>query len=129
LKTKMFLMLALVMMVVAAPAFSGEAVQMWRCEMEDDATEEQMEEQAATWLAAAKKVEGGANFKAYVYFPVAVNAMGEIDVMFIVVAPTFAEWGTFWDNYEGSEAAALENKQREAVVCPDSVLWEGVKIK
>ena len=128
-KSKMFLMLALVMMVAAAPAFSGEAVQMWKCEMDDDATEAQVEAMAANWLAAAKKVDGGANFKAYVYFPVAVNATGEMDVMFIVVAPTFAEWGTFWDNYSGSAAADLEKEHNEAVVCPDSVLWEGVKVK
>ena len=123
------LMLVLALVFVAAPAFSGEAVQMWSCEMDDDATEDQVEAMAANWLAAAKKVDGGANFKAYVYFPVAVNAMGEIDVMFIVVAPTFAEWGTFWDNYSGSAAADLEKQHNEAVVCPDSVLWEGVKIK
>jgi hypothetical protein len=125
----MFWMLALVMMVAAAPAFSGDAVQMWRCEMDDDATEAQLEAMAAEWLAAAKKVEGGANLKASVLFPVAVNATGEMDVMFVISAPTFAEWGTFWDNYAGSEAAKLEAMQNEAVVCPDSVLWEAVQIK
>lgn len=128
-KNLLGLVFVALLLAVAAPAFSGDAVQMWRCEMEDDTTEEQMEEQAAKWLAAAKKVEGGANFEAYVYFPVAVNATGQMDVMFLVVAPSFAEWGTFWDNYEGSEAAALENKQKEAVVCPDSVLWEAYKVK
>ena len=128
-KIRMFWMLALVMMVAAAPAFSGEAVHMWACEMDDDATEEQLEEMAAKWLAAAKKVKGGENLKAFVYFPVAVNATVEMDVMFIVVAPSFAEWGTFWDNYHGSEAAALENEQNEAVVCPDSVLWESFTVK
>jgi hypothetical protein len=122
-------MLALVMVVAAAPAFSGEAVQMWRCEMDDDVTEEQLEAHAAEWLAAAKKVKGGENLKAAVLFPIAVNATGEMDVMFVVSAPSFAEWGTFWDNYEGSEAAALENQQNDAVVCPDSVLWESYKVK
>jgi hypothetical protein len=125
----MFWMLALVMMVAVAPAFSGDAVQMWACEMDDDATEEQLEEMAAEWLAAAKKVKGGENLKAFVYFPIAVNATVEMDVMFVVVAPSFAEWGTFWDNYGGSEAAALENEQNEAVVCPDSVLWESFTVK
>jgi hypothetical protein len=125
----MFWMLALVMMVAAAPAFSGEAVQMWACEMDDDATEEQLEAHAADWLAAAKKVKGGENLEAYVLFPVAVNATNQMDVMFVVVAPSFAEWGTFWDNYEGSEAAKLENLQNDAVVCPDSVLWESYKVE
>jgi hypothetical protein len=64
-----------------------------------------------------------------VYFPVAVNAIGEADVWFVVTAPSFEEWGKFWDNYGGSEAAALENQQNEKIVCPDSALWESIKIK
>ena len=125
--TKKFWMLALAMMIVASPVFAGEATQMWRCEMVADATEEQIEAHAAQWLKAAKKVEGGENLEAYVYFPVAVNAMGEMDFMYIVVAPTFEEWGKFWDNYKDSEAAEAEN--HELSVCPDSVLWESIKVK
>jgi hypothetical protein len=121
--------LVLMVLFIAAPGFAGEAVHMWACEMDDDATEEQVEAQAAEWLAAAKKVKGGENFKAYVYFPVAVNATVEMDLMFVVVAPSFAEWGTFWDNYGGSEAAKLEDLHHKTVICPDSVLWEGYKIK
>jgi hypothetical protein len=125
--TKKFWMLALVMMIVASPVFAGEATQMWRCEMVDDATEEQIEAHAAQWLKTAKKVEGGENLEAYVYFPIAVNATGTMDFMFIVVAPSFGEWGKFWDNYGDSEAAQMEN--HELSVCPDSVLWQSVKIK
>ena len=123
------LMLVLVLMFVAAPAFSGDAVQMWRCEMEDDATEAAVEAGAQKWLKAAKKLNGGENFEAYVYFPVAVNATGEMDMMFIVVAPTFEEWGKFWDAYGGSEAAEIENQNNALVVCPDSVLWESFKVE
>ncbi len=47
--------------------------------------------------------------------------------MFVVVAPSFAEWGKFWDAYPDSEAAKLEGK--EGVVCPDSALWESVQVK
>lgn len=128
-KTKMFWMLALVMIFAAAPTFAGEAVHMWACEMDDTATEEQVEEQAANWLAAAKKIKGGENLKAYVYFPIAVNATVQMDLMFVVIAPSFTEWGTFWDNYHGSEAAALEELQHKAVICPDAVLWEGFKVE
>jgi hypothetical protein len=48
--------------------------------------------------------------------------------MFIVTAPTFEEWGKFWDNYAGSPADEVD-KRNEKVVCPDSVLWESIKIK
>ena len=129
-KTKMIWMFALVMVIASASAFAGgEATQMWRCEMEDDATEAQIMEGARKWLAAAKKIKGGENFEVTVLFPIAVNATGEMDLMLIVTAPTFKEWGEFWDGYENSEAAKIENENHELVVCPDSVVWEAMKAK
>jgi len=129
-KTKMFWMFVLVMVIACASAFAGgEATQMWSCEIEDEATEAQVIEGAQKWLAAAKKIKGGENIEAYVYFPIAVNATSGMDAMFIVTAPTFKEWGEFWDGYEGSEAAKIDTANQEFVVCPDSVVWESVKIK
>jgi len=123
------LMFVSMLMIVAAPAYAAEATQMWSCEMEADASEEDVTAGAQAWLAAAKKVKGGERLEAYVYFPVAVNATGDIDVWFVVVAPTFEEWGKFWDNYGGSTAAEIEVRNEEKVVCPDSVLWESIKVK
>jgi hypothetical protein len=128
-KTIVRLTIVFMLVIVATPAFSGEAVQMWKCEMQDVTSEEKVIAMAQEWLKAAKQVKGGEQFKAYVYFPVAVNATGEMDVMFIVVAPSFEEWGKFWDNYGDSPAAELELRQHEWVVCPDSVVWESVKVE
>jgi len=116
-------------MVAVAPAYAVECVQMWMCEMDDDATEEQIEAMAREWLKAAKKIEGGENLEAYVYFPIAVNATGETDAMFVVKAPSVEDWGKFWDHYGGSAAAEVEKQNLEKIVCPDSVVWESVKIK
>ena len=124
------LMLVFLLMIVAAPAYAAEATQMWKCEMSNDTTEEEVIAIAQEWLKTAKKMEGGERLKAYVYFPVAVNAIGETDVWFVVVAPSFEEWGKFWDNYAGSPAAEVDKgNQKNGVVCPDSVLWESIKIK
>jgi hypothetical protein len=123
------LMLVFMLMFVAAPVYAAEATQMWKCEMDDDTSEEEVTALAREWLKTAKTLKGGERLKAYVYFPVAVNAIGEVDAFFIVVAPTFAEWGKFWDNYTGSPAEQVDIKNREQVVCPDSALWESVKIK
>ena len=122
------LMLVFMLMIVAAPAYAAEATQMWKCEMDDDTSEEEVTAIAREWLKTAKKMEGGERLKAYLYFPVAVNAIGDTDVWFVVVAPSFAEWGKFWDNYGGSEAAELEQRQHEKIVCPDSALWESIKV-
>ncbi|MBW1785455.1 MAG: hypothetical protein JRK53_02375 [Deltaproteobacteria bacterium] len=123
------LMLVFMLMLVATPAFSAEAIHMWQCEMDDDATEEEVVASAKAWVSAAKKIEGGAQIKAYVYFPVAVTNTGESDLTFVVIAPSFAEWGKFWDNYSGSAAAEVERQNLEKVVCPDSAVWESIKIQ
>ena len=122
-------MLVLLVLFVAAPGFAGEATQMWTCEMDDDATEEQVKARAQAWLKAAKKLNGGENFKAYVFFPVAVNGLGETDVMFVVVAPSFEDWGKFWDAYADSPVNVVDNEGRDLIACPDSVLWESFKVE
>ncbi len=123
------LMLVSVLMMVAAPAYAAEATQMWKCEMEDDVTEQEVTDMAQAWLKAAKTMPGGAGFKATVYFPVAVNMVGETDLMFVVIAPSFEEWGKFWDNYAGSPAEKADNLNREKVICPDSAVWETIKVE
>jgi len=123
-------MLFAVVMFAVAPAFAGQASQMWKCEMGDEVTEGQVVAMAEEWFEAATKVKGGENLKGHVRFPVAVNAIGEFDVFFEVIFPTFEEWGKFWDNYSGSTASKLEDKHAaEGVICPDSAVWEieGVK--
>ena len=123
------LMIGSMLMIKAAPAYAAEAMQMWKCELEGDTTEEEVITMAQEWVKAAKTMAGGKGLEANVYFPVAVNVTGKIDVLFVIHAPSFVEWGKFWDNYSGSPAAELEQGHQEKIVCPDSALWESVKIK
>lgn len=122
------LMLVSLLMIVAVSAYSAECVQMWKCEMNEDTTEEQVIAMAHEWLNAAKKVKGGEQLKAYVYFPVAVNFDDDSDFILVVVAPSFEKWGIFWDNYGASEAGKLEDRPNW-VICPDSAVWEAEEIK
>jgi len=117
-------MLFAVVMVAAAPAFADKVSQTWKCEM-DEASEDEILVKGKDWVKAAKSVEGGENMKAYLRFPVAVDATGEVDFVLEVIFPTFEEWGKFWDNYSGSEAAIMDDANAEAgIVCPDSGVWE-----
>jgi len=125
-KSNFFRMIGVVMLLTAGPAFSGQAMQMWNCGLVDGVSEEDVEAKASAWLKAARQVDGGKNLEAMILFPVAVNATGETDLVLLVTAPTFAEWGRFWDAYPSSDAAADEG---ETMFCPDSVIWEAVKIK
>ena len=40
-----------------------------------------------------------------------------------------AEWGVFMDGYEGSAAQEVDKKFDELCDCPDTALWESVKMK
>lgn len=125
-RNRIFGLLGIALIFAAGPVYAGKAMQMWSCGLEEGATEEAVEAQAAEWVKAARKLDGGENIEAHVLFPVAVNATGDMDIMFIVTMPTFAEWGKFWDVYPDSDAAANEG---ENVFCPDSVVWEAVKVE
>jgi len=115
-----------ILMLIAAPAWSGSAVMVYTCEQDDDASEADVNAAAAAWLAAAKGMKGGENLEVSVLFPMAAT-MGESDFLFVVSAPTFAEWGAFMDGYEGSAAADSDKKYADVADCPDSALWESVK--
>ena len=51
-------MLVFMMLVLATTVFSAEATQMWKCEMDDDASEEDVIALAQEWLKSAKKNGG-----------------------------------------------------------------------
>jgi hypothetical protein len=117
------MIISILMMVVAVPAWAGSAVAVYSCEQGDEASEADVLAAVAEWLQVAKGMKGGENLNAFAMFPMAAT-MGDFDFMFIVTAPTFAEWGAFMDGYEGSEAAQVDNKYAEVAICPDSALWE-----
>jgi hypothetical protein len=121
------LMSVAIIMAFAAPAYAAQAVQIFACEVTDEVTEDMLESQASKWLAAAKTVKGGENLKASLHFPIAAK-MDKGDMMFVLVAPSVAEWGTFWDNYRGSAAEKLDVANPE-VACPDSFLFDAVEVK
>jgi len=122
------LILISMLMMVAAPAWSGSAVAVYQCEQGDDASEADVLAAVADWLKAAKTMKGGENIDAFAMFPMAAT-MGEFDWMFIVTAPSFAEWGAFMDGYEGSTAADSDKKYADIAICPDSALWESFRME
>ena len=114
------------MMMVATPAWSGAAVAIYTCQQDDSASEADIIAATAAWLHAAKGMNSGKNLDAFAMFPVAAT-MGESDFMFVVTAPTFGEWGTFMEGYEGSAAAKEDKKFADIADCTDSALWESFR--
>lgn len=131
-KTLTSSMLVSIFLILAAPAYSepsGKAIQIFVCEFEEEATEDQLLEITAAWLKAARKTEGGKNIDVIVRFPIAEGASDDGDFRFLIVFPSFAEWGVFTDAYEGSELAKIDNRLYELADCGHSTMWEGIAFK
>ena len=114
-------------MLVASPAYS-EAIQIFNCQYEGDATEDDVFEMAGKWLKAAKSVKGGENLQIGVRFPVAAS-VDDIDFKFVVVLPNFSEWGAFTDAYDLSKLQEIDDELFKVADCNDASMWEGEVIK
>ena len=122
------LMLVFMLMILAAPAYSAEVVQIYDCQMLDGATDEDIKAVAAEWFKAAKKMKGGEQLEVYVTHPI-VGQMGENDFTFVLRAPSLEEWGVFTSGYEGSALEIIDDKLDKLCVCPGSTLWEIEKLE
>jgi hypothetical protein len=128
-KTIVMLIAVSMLMIVAAPAYSAEVAQFFYCQEGVNATEEKMEAAASNWLKAAKTMKGGDGLKAYVYYPLAAKLPGNTDLFFVVVAPSAAAWGAFWDSYKNSPAEKADMENRDVVICTGSALMESIAVK
>jgi hypothetical protein len=125
---KRFMMVSM-LLAFAAPALAGgQAMEIYKCNQDDDTSDEQVDEIASAWLKAARSMKGGENLQGYLRFPVAAD-VGENDFTFVLIAPSFAEWGTFTDGYEGSPAEEIDDKFDELADCTQSTLWESHQVK
>jgi hypothetical protein len=126
-KTLIRLILISMLMVFASPAHS-EAIQIFNCEFEGDATDGDISAMAAKWLKAAKATKGGENLKIYIRYPVAAS-VDDIDFKFVLATPDFSEWGAFTDAYEMSKLVEIDDELDKVAACNDSAMWEGQEIK
>lgn len=126
-KTLIQVMAIAMLMVFASPAYS-EAIQIFNCEYEGEATEDDVREMASKWLKAAKTMKGGENLQIAIRFPVAAS-VDDIDFKFVVMTPDFAEWGAFTDAYELSDLQEIDDELFKVANCNDASLWEGEMVK
>ena len=126
------LMLVSILVAVATPSFAQEYVNIFRCERGEDATDAEIDDAASEWLAAAKKMKGGANITASLFFPVVAQtgAQGnQVDLFLVIRMPSLSEWGEFWDNYDDSPADELDTKHQDKISCPNNALWQMVPLE
>ena len=116
------------MLMVFASAAHSDAIQIFNCEFEGDATEDDVSVMLKKWIKAAKSLKGGENLKVYVRYPVAAS-VDDIDFKFVLVSPSFAEWGEFTDVYELSTIVEIDDEIEKVADCNDASMWEGAEIK
>ena len=126
-KTLIRLAIISLFMLMASPVYA-EAIQIFNCEYDSDITEDEFNDMASKWLAAAKATKGGENIKIYIRFPVAAS-VDDIDFKFVLVTPSFTEWGAFTDAYELSKLQDIDDELEKVATCNDASLWEGSEIK
>jgi hypothetical protein len=122
------LIIVSILMMVATPAWTDAAMHVILCDQDEEVSDDQVETMAVEWFKAAKAVKGGENLKLYLNFPIAAKA-GEVDLAMMLVAPNFAEWGAFMDNYPGSGAEAIDEQYEDDLDCGDGTLWESVQVE
>jgi hypothetical protein len=126
-KTIFRLTIISVLMLVAAPTWADEVVHVYQCVQEDESNEDALAEIASEWLAAARKLEGGENIEVHVHFPVAAD-LGEVDFLFVVITPSFAEMGMFLQAYQDSPLEEIDDRFQELASCPNSSIWDSIVV-
>jgi hypothetical protein len=113
----------------AAPADSNEIVHIYHCSLGEGVTEVMLETAVQDWLKALRTLDGSEGITIKILWPVAAT-MGDKDFMTVVTYPSFTAFGRSWEAYKDDTAAAKwEALQGEKWSCPDSALWEEVKIE
>jgi hypothetical protein len=117
-------------LIMAAPAYSEslEAMQIFHCDFHDETTsEDDVVELGVAWLKAAKQTKGGKNMSLVVRFPIAAGLGGVADFTWVIVVPTFTEWGEFTDAYGGSAVSKIDDQLFGNLAdCGQSTMWEGI---
>ena len=126
-KTLIRLAIISLLMLMASPVHA-DAIQIFNCEYEGDATEDDVFGMSSKWLAAAKTIEGGENIQVAIRFPVAAS-VDDIAFKFVIIAPNFAEWGKFTDNYSASKLQEIDDELEKVASCNDASMWEGEIVK
>ncbi len=114
-------------LLFAGIASADGMTQVWECELEDDATVEQLESVSRKWADAARKIDGSSELEVYLEFPMAGEELAEF--MFVMALPSATAWGQFVDGYEGSDAEAVDEEWSEIASCDESGLFLSVSMQ
>lgn len=125
------LIVSLVSMYVfalAGPVYADSMLQIWECSVNEGHTADDVLTVSKDWLDAARKMEGGKDLQVTIEFPEVTG--GKYNAFnFVLSASDLKTWGLFNNDYQGSAAAAADEKFLEVAICDGSRLWASIDIK
>jgi len=117
-----------ILLAIVMPVHAASALQVWECTLKEGKTPQDAEAVSIAWLKAAQGLKGGDQMDVYLTYPVAAEAGGG-RFNFVMVVPSFADWGEFENGYEGSAAAKADDDFADIATCSGSSLWASVKME
>jgi len=123
-----FITVGLALLVLAGPVQADVTLQVWECELDNDATRANLDELSKAWADAARTIQGAEEMKVYLNYPISGEG-DDGEFLFIMVMPSATAWGMFEDGYPGSEAAKVDEKWGEIASCEESSLWSSVAMQ
>lgn len=121
------ILLTALLAVIAVSDSAADAVQAWKCQLNEGKTQDEALAVSKVWADAAKTMAGGSELTVYLGYPVAGAALDQFT--FYLVVPDMKSWGTFWDGYEGSTAQEADAQFLAVANCSDSVLENSIQIE
>ena len=114
-------------LLLAGTAYADGITHVWECEVDEDATYEQLEAVSKKWTDAARKIDGVGNLEVYLEYPMAGEELDEF--LFVMSVPSATAWGAFMDGYEGSEAQEVDEEWGEIASCDEAMIFRSVSMQ
>ena len=115
------------LLLFAGGAAADGVTHVWECEMDEDATYDQLEALSKQWTTAARKIDGVGDLEVYLEFPMAGEELNEF--LFVMSLPSATAWGRFMDGYEGSEAETVDEEWGEIASCDEAMIFRSVSMQ
>ena len=114
-------------LLIAGAASADGLTHVWECELDDDASVEELEAVSKKWADAARTIDGAGDLTVYLEYPYAGEELDEF--LFVMSLPSATAWGQFFDNYEGSAAEEVDPEWNALADCDEAMIFRSVSMQ
>lgn len=106
----------------------AEVIHVWQCQLNEGRTADDAHAVSAAWLKAARSMDGGADVRVHVNWPLAAEA-ADGQFLWVLVSPGPEAWGQLMGGYEDSAAQDADAAFEEVASCSSSSLWASYEME